>query len=169
MIDTAPDLISTLNLVLAGEGLPAVAYDDARLMIGGGPRRMIERALIAVGRNVPGVELDRMFRIFTDHYSEHIADRSRPTAAQEAIDEQIDPEHLEQIRTEAAAKLEELRETVERINEQLHLAADHFELPDIEVPEPEVELDPGRQALVSFDHDWVCATGALIKHKAYGK
>ena len=89
------------------------------------------------------------------------------TAAQEAIDEQIDPEHLEQIRTEAAAKLEELRETVERINEQLHLAADHFELPDIEVPEPEVELDPGRQ--VSFDHDWVCATGALIKHKAYGK
>jgi phosphoglycolate phosphatase len=78
LVDTAPDLISTLNLVLAGEGLPAVAYDDARRMIGGGARRMIERALIAVGRNVPGVELDRMFRIFTDHYSEHVADRSRP-------------------------------------------------------------------------------------------
>ena len=78
LVDTAPDLISTLNLVLAGEGLPAVAYDDARLMIGGGPRRMIERALIAIGRNAPGVELDRMFRIFIEHYSAHIADRSRP-------------------------------------------------------------------------------------------
>src|SRR5262249_39606967 len=75
--DTAPDLISTLNLVLAGEGLPPVAYDDARRMIGGGARRMVERALIAAGQNVPGAELDRMFRIFIDHYSAHIADRSR--------------------------------------------------------------------------------------------
>jgi phosphoglycolate phosphatase len=85
LVDTAPDLISTLNLVLAGEGLPAVAYDDARRMIGGGARRMIERALIAVGRNVSVVELDRIFRIFTDHYSAHIADRSRPFPHLESV------------------------------------------------------------------------------------
>jgi phosphoglycolate phosphatase len=85
LIDTAPDLISTLNLVLAGEGLPPVAYDAARRMIGGGARRMIERALIAEGRNVPGAELDRMFRIFIDHYSAHIADRSRPFPHLESI------------------------------------------------------------------------------------
>ena len=78
LVDTAPDLISTLNLVLAGEGLPAVAYDDARLMIGGGSRRMIERALTAQGRTVSSAELDRVFAIFIDHYSAHIADRSRP-------------------------------------------------------------------------------------------
>ena len=78
LVDTAPDLISTLNLVLAGEGLAPVAYDAARRMIGGGSRRMIERALIGAGRNVPGAELDRMFRIFIDHYGAHIADRSRP-------------------------------------------------------------------------------------------
>src|SRR6516164_4373728 len=30
LVDTAPDLISTLNLVFAGERLPPVAYDDAR-------------------------------------------------------------------------------------------------------------------------------------------
>ena len=78
LVDTAPDLISTLNLVLAGEGLPPVAYDDARRMIGGGARRMIERALIAEGQSVAGAELDRMFRIFIDHYRVHIADRSRP-------------------------------------------------------------------------------------------
>jgi phosphoglycolate phosphatase len=85
LVDTAPDLISTLNLVLAGEGLPPVACDGARRMIGGGARRMIERALIAEGRNVPGGELDRMFRIFTDHYSAHIADRSRPFPHLESV------------------------------------------------------------------------------------
>jgi len=85
LVDTAPDLISTLNLVLAGEGLPPVAYDDARRMIGGGARRMIERALIAEGRNVPAAELDRMFRIFIGHYSAHIADRSRPFPHLESV------------------------------------------------------------------------------------
>ena len=85
LVDTAPDLISTLNLVLAGEGLPPVAYDDARRMIGGGARRMLERALIAEGRQVPPAELDRMFRIFIDHYSVHIADRSRPFPHLESV------------------------------------------------------------------------------------
>ena len=85
LVDTAPDLISTLNFVLAGERLPPVAYDDARRMIGGGTRRMIERALIAQGRNVPGAELDRMFRIFIDHYGAHIADRSRPFPHLESV------------------------------------------------------------------------------------
>jgi hypothetical protein len=90
--------------------------------------------------------------------------------AQEAIAEQIDAERLEQIREEASTKLDELRESIERINEQLNLAAgDHFELPNIEVPEPEIDLDPDRQALVLFEHDWVRASRALIKHKAYGK
>jgi len=85
LVDTAPDLVSTLNLVLAGEGLPPVAYDDARRMIGGGARRMIERALIAQGRTISGAELDRLFGIFIDHYSAHIADRSRPFPEVESI------------------------------------------------------------------------------------
>jgi phosphoglycolate phosphatase len=85
LVDTAPDLISTLNLVLAGGGLPPIAYDDARRMIGGGPRRMVERALIAAGRNVSTAERDRMFRIFIDHYSAHIADRSRPFPHLESV------------------------------------------------------------------------------------
>jgi phosphoglycolate phosphatase len=89
LVDTAPDLISTLNFVLAGEGLPPIGYDDARRMIGGGARRMIERALIAEGRNLPGTELDRMFRIFIDHYSAHIADRSRPFPHLESVLERL--------------------------------------------------------------------------------
>jgi phosphoglycolate phosphatase len=78
LIDTAPDLISTLNLVLAQEGLPPVEYDAARRMIGGGARGMIERALVAEGRPCSKAELDRMFAAFIEHYAVHIADRSRP-------------------------------------------------------------------------------------------
>ena len=78
LVDTAPDLISTLNLVLSREGLSPVGYDDARRMIGGGSRRMVERALIAQGHSVPTTEIDRIFHAFLDHYGAHIADRSRP-------------------------------------------------------------------------------------------
>ena len=38
----------------------------------------------------------------------------------------------------------------------------------IEVPQPEIDEDAPRQALVSFDQDWAEATRALIERKAYG-
>jgi phosphoglycolate phosphatase len=78
LIDTAPDLISTLNLILAGEGLPPVPYDEARRMIGGGARGMIAKALNAEGRPDAKAELDRLFAAFVEHYAAHIADRSLP-------------------------------------------------------------------------------------------
>jgi phosphoglycolate phosphatase len=78
LIDTAPDLISTLNITLAREGLPAVPYEEARRMIGGGARGMIEKALVADGRGGAKTELDRMFGDFVEHYAAHIADHSRP-------------------------------------------------------------------------------------------
>jgi phosphoglycolate phosphatase len=78
LVDTAPDLISTLNLILTREGLSPVAYDDARRLIGGGARGMIERAVIEEGRDCPKPELDRMFGAFIEHYAAHIADHSRP-------------------------------------------------------------------------------------------
>jgi phosphoglycolate phosphatase len=78
LIDTAPDLIDTLNLILAREGLPAVPFEVARPMIGGGARRMIERGLAAEGRVPTTADLDRMFGAFIAHYAAHIADRSRP-------------------------------------------------------------------------------------------
>jgi phosphoglycolate phosphatase len=76
LIDTAPDLIDTLNIVLAQENLPAVPYATARNMIGGGAKVMLERALAAQGRAVD--EIDRLNKDFIAHYAAHIADRSRP-------------------------------------------------------------------------------------------
>ncbi len=77
LVDTAPDLIDTLNVVLAREGLPGMPFDVARPMIGGGARGLIERALAAEGRTEAKADVDRMFAAFIAHYAAHIADRSR--------------------------------------------------------------------------------------------
>src|SRR6187401_893931 len=78
LVDTAPDLIETLNVVFAREGLPPVDYSSARDMIGGGARRMVECGLQYAGRPASADEVDRMFADFIRYYSAHIADRSQP-------------------------------------------------------------------------------------------
>ena len=80
LVDSAPDLVDALNVVLARIGLPSIAYSDARNMVGGGARKMIERGLAAEGRCVAPAELDRLVGDFIGHYALHIADRSRPVA-----------------------------------------------------------------------------------------
>lgn len=78
LIDTAPDLVDTLNAILDRKGLSPIPFAHARPMIGGGARRMIERALAAEGLTLPRPEIDRLFADFIDRYAAHIADRSRP-------------------------------------------------------------------------------------------
>ena len=78
LVDTAPDLISALNFVLAREGLPGLPVASARNMIGAGARKMLERALEAEGRVVTVKDVDRMTADFVGYYAEHIAEASRP-------------------------------------------------------------------------------------------
>ena len=78
LVDSAPDLVATLNIIFARSGLPPVAYDAARNMVGGGARALIVRGLKAEGRTPDVIEIDRMVSDFVDHYAAHIADRSRP-------------------------------------------------------------------------------------------
>ena len=74
--------------MFAREGLPAVPYETARNLIGGGARAMIARGLEAEGRTFGAAEHDRLFADFIAHYTDHIADRSRPfPGAIEALDE----------------------------------------------------------------------------------
>jgi phosphoglycolate phosphatase len=84
LVDTAPDLVATLNTIFARERLPALDFDVARNLVGGGARFMIERGLAAAGRSLPAAEIDRLFREFIAHYSAHIADHSRPFPGLEA-------------------------------------------------------------------------------------
>ena len=78
LVDTAPDLIETLNVVFTRDGLPPLDYAAARDMIGGGARRMIESALKLQGRMLADGVIDRLFEGFIDHYAAHVADRSKP-------------------------------------------------------------------------------------------
>ena len=58
LVDTAPDLVGTLNAILAREGLPPVDYDTARNFVGGGTRAMVERGFSAA-RTKPAVRRAR--------------------------------------------------------------------------------------------------------------
>ena len=78
LVDTAPDLIDSLNFVLTRRGLPAIPFASARNLIGGGAKAMIERALSAEARSCSGDETDRLYSAFIAHYADHLADRSRP-------------------------------------------------------------------------------------------
>jgi phosphoglycolate phosphatase len=87
LVDTAPDLIDTLNVILAREKLAPVAYDVARVMIGGGARVLIERGLSAACRDCGKAEIDRLYTDFVAYYADHLADRSQPfPGALEAMD-----------------------------------------------------------------------------------
>jgi phosphoglycolate phosphatase len=87
LVDTAPDLIDTLNFTLNRHGLPTVPYDAARRLIGGGAKTLIERALIVEGRNATAADVDALYASFVAHYGEHVADRSRPfPAVEQALD-----------------------------------------------------------------------------------
>ena len=59
LVDTAPDLITTLNAVLAREGHGPVPFAEARTMIGGGVRHMLARALARHGVAVEPVPRPR--------------------------------------------------------------------------------------------------------------
>ncbi|MGH6788243.1 MAG: HAD family hydrolase [Pseudolabrys sp.] len=83
LVDTAPDLIDTLNVMFAREGLPPVPYDTARNLIGGGVKALIVRGLEAEKRAVVPAEIERMLADFVAYYSDHIADRSRAFAGLE--------------------------------------------------------------------------------------
>jgi phosphoglycolate phosphatase len=89
LIDSAPDLVATLNVIFARNGLAPVAYDTARNMVGGGARAMIGRGLEAEGRTLAAAEVDRLVADFIDYYGAHIADHSRPFPGLDAALDQL--------------------------------------------------------------------------------
>ena len=78
LIDTAQDLVATLNVILTREGLEAQPFDSAVSMVGHGARVLIERGLAANGVTREAAIVDKMFDEYIAHYSDHIADLSRP-------------------------------------------------------------------------------------------
>jgi len=78
LVDTAPDLISALNFVLDREGMPPVPLKSARMLIGAGVRKLLERGLEVDGRHASVEDINRLTDDFIEYYAAHIADASRP-------------------------------------------------------------------------------------------
>lgn len=78
LVDTAPDLMSSLNTVLGEEGLPPLPLEAAPIVVGRGVRVMVERGFAVAGEPLDDAHFPRMFDRFIEHYSAHIADQSRP-------------------------------------------------------------------------------------------
>jgi phosphoglycolate phosphatase len=87
LVDSAPDLLETLNFVLRESELGPITAADARGMFGGGARVLIERGLSFHGVRMAETDVNRMQARFLAYYEDHLADRSLPfPGAAEALD-----------------------------------------------------------------------------------
>ena len=78
LVDTAPDLIGTLNVLLAEEGVAPLALAEARPFIGRGARWMLERGFRAAEAPLAPERVEPLFERFIARYNAHIADESQP-------------------------------------------------------------------------------------------
>ena len=76
LADTASDLVATLNIILAREGLAGITVPAARAMVGGGARALIQRGLSANGKNASEIRVDEMLGDFLAYYEAHVADET---------------------------------------------------------------------------------------------
>lgn len=74
LVDSAPDLASALNHLLASERRRALALEEVIGMIGDGARVLVERAFAATG--APASDLDRLTPLFLALYEGHTADQT---------------------------------------------------------------------------------------------
>jgi phosphoglycolate phosphatase len=78
LVDTAPDLINTLNHILQEEGLPTVSSDIVRPMISQGAKAMLKKGVEIADAQRSEDELTALTDRFVNHYSDHIAVDSQP-------------------------------------------------------------------------------------------
>lgn len=78
LVDTAPDLLDSLNFTLSAGGVPSTDVAGFRQFVGHGARVMIERAYQAQRRALPVDEHDRLFALFLEHYGSNIPGQSKP-------------------------------------------------------------------------------------------
>jgi phosphoglycolate phosphatase len=78
LVETAPDLIGALNIVLGEQGLAMLPLKSARLMVGRGARALLERGFAAAGEPLAADEVGGLVSRFIEVYRGRIASESRP-------------------------------------------------------------------------------------------
>jgi hypothetical protein len=89
------------------------------------------------------------------------------TEAQEALERQIGPQALARIRADAVANLDAVHEQIEALNEALRVDTEGIDLPEVVVPEPDVDGWYGLP-LFDSDDDFASASRGLADDRAYG-
>ena len=84
LVDTAPDLMGTLNVLLGEEGLPPLPVEAASSLVGRGAKIMIERGFAAAGEPLDPQRATVLFDRYIGLYLDRIADESRPFEGMDA-------------------------------------------------------------------------------------
>jgi len=78
LVETAPDLLESLNHCLRHLNLDVVDPAEIRRYVGFGGRIMIERACVAHGHPLKQDELETVYQIFLEHYEGNMPGKSEP-------------------------------------------------------------------------------------------
>lgn len=76
LVDTAPDLLDSLNHCLIAGGLTPADPAALRKFVGSGGKVMIERAYQAQNKHLSEDELQKLLKLFMEHYNGHMPGRS---------------------------------------------------------------------------------------------
>jgi phosphoglycolate phosphatase len=91
LVDSNRDLAPAINHALHLAGRPEISPEATRKLIGGGARRMLERALELTGGMPAGAEIELLYGALLKHYEAHIADHTVPyPGCVEALDALLD-------------------------------------------------------------------------------
>lgn len=87
LVETAPDLVEVLNIVLVEQGLSPLPFEVARTMIGRGARGLLERGFAAEGAPLDDEKAQALTEKFIALYLGRIAEKSTPfPGVQAALD-----------------------------------------------------------------------------------
>jgi len=78
LVDTAPDLLTSINWLLAREQRRAIGEDELRRIVGRGAKNLISTAFAITGDEISAFEIEMLYRAFLKDYGSHVAAASRP-------------------------------------------------------------------------------------------
>lgn len=78
LIDTAPDLVDSLNHTIAAAGLAPVTYSDLTWLVGHGAKAMIERSFALRGKPLSEDDYPAMLQRFITHYQGGMPGKGKP-------------------------------------------------------------------------------------------
>jgi len=78
LVDTAPDLLATLNVLLGDLGRRPLTLPEIKTAIGNGAKAMLRNGAKLTGDPLSEDQIETLFHKYIAYYSAHIADRSAP-------------------------------------------------------------------------------------------